>query len=97
MLLTPSMHTSRVAVALGAQQLVQVVGVLEAEAPDGGAAGAGDLAAVVDRLVRPRVEEDRADAASSGITDMWMCVMLSAARASPLSRAERSGCCSICS
>ena len=47
-------------VALGAQQLVEVVGVLEAEALDGGAARAGDLAAVVDRLVRARVEEDRA-------------------------------------
>src|SRR6185312_1032172 len=43
------------AVALGAQQLVEVVGILEAEALDGGAAGAGDLAAVVDRLVGPRV------------------------------------------
>ena len=48
------------AVALGAQQLVEVVGVLEAEALDRGAARAGDLAAVVDRLVGPRVEEDRA-------------------------------------
>ena len=47
-------------VALGAQQLVEVVGVLEAEALDGGAAGAGDLAAVVDRLVGAGVEEDRA-------------------------------------
>jgi hypothetical protein len=47
-------------VALGAQELVEVVGVLEAEALDGGAAGAGDLAAVVDRLVRAGVHEDRA-------------------------------------
>ena len=47
-------------VALGAQQLVEVVGVLEAEAADRGAAGLRDLAAVVDRLVRARVEEDRA-------------------------------------
>ena len=52
--------TRRVRVALGAQQLVEVVGILEAEALDGGAARAGDLAAVVDRLVRARVEEDRA-------------------------------------
>ena len=37
-----------------------MVGVLEAEAVDRGAAGAGDLAAVVDRLVRARVQEDRA-------------------------------------
>jgi hypothetical protein len=47
------------AVALGAQQLVEVVGVLEAEALDGGAARTRDLAAVVDRLVGSRVEEDR--------------------------------------
>src|SRR6186997_3044476 len=47
-------------VALGAQQLVEVVRVLEAEALDGGAAGAGGLAAVIDRLVRAGVEEDRA-------------------------------------
>ena len=47
-------------VALGAQQLVEVVGVLEAEALDRRAARAGDLAAVVDRLVGARVEEDRA-------------------------------------
>ena len=47
-------------VALGLEQLVEVVGVLEAEALDGGAAGAGDLAAVVDGLVGAGVEEDRA-------------------------------------
>jgi hypothetical protein len=47
-------------VALGAQQLVEVVGVLEAEALARGAAGARDLAAVVDRLVRAGVHEDRA-------------------------------------
>ena len=46
-------------VALGGEQLVEVVGVLEAEAPDRGAAGAGGLAAVVDRLVGAGVEEDR--------------------------------------
>ena len=48
------------AVALGAQQLVEVVGVLEAEALDRRAARTRHLAAVVDRLVGPRVEEDRA-------------------------------------
>ena len=47
-------------VALGLEQLVEVLGVLEAEALDGGAAGAGDLAAVVDRLVGAGVHEDRA-------------------------------------
>ena len=60
MLLTPSMQTRRVGSRSAREQLVEVVGVLEAEAPDGGAARAGDLAAVVDRLVRARVEEDRA-------------------------------------
>ena len=60
MLLTPSMHDEARGVALGGQQLVEVVGVLEAEALDRGAAGAGDLAAVVDRLVRAGVHEDRA-------------------------------------
>ena len=48
------------AVGLGAQQLVEVVRILEAEAPDRGAARARHLAAVVDRLVCARVEEDRA-------------------------------------
>ena len=47
-------------VALGAQQLVEVVRVLEAEALDRRAACPGDLAAVVDRLVCPSVQEDRA-------------------------------------
>ena len=48
------------AVALGAQQLVEMVGILEAEALDRRAARTRHLAAVVDRLVGPRVEEDRA-------------------------------------
>ena len=43
-----------------AKQAVEVVGILERESLHGGAAGPGDLAAVVDRLVRPAVEEDRA-------------------------------------
>ena len=47
-------------VALGAQQLVEVVRILEAEPLDRRAAGAGDLTAVVDRLVCARVQEDRA-------------------------------------
>ena len=47
------------AVAPAPRDLVEMVGVFEAEAADRGAARAGDLAAVVDRLVRARVEEDR--------------------------------------
>ena len=48
------------AVGLLAHQLVEVVGVLEAEPAHGGAARLGHLAAVVDRLVGAGVEEDRA-------------------------------------
>ena len=47
-------------VALGTQQLVEMVGVLEPEPLDRRAARTRDLAAVVDRLVRAGVQEDRA-------------------------------------
>ena len=43
-----------------AQQLVEMLRVLEAEAAHRGAARPRHLAAVIDRLVRPLVEEDRA-------------------------------------
>jgi hypothetical protein len=46
-------------VALLGEQLVEVRGILEAETPHRHPAGLGDLAAVIDRLVCARVEEDR--------------------------------------
>ena len=58
MLLTPSMHTRRVGIALGGEQSVEVIGILEAKAPHRRAASLGDLAPVVDGLVRAGVQED---------------------------------------
>ena len=60
MLFTPSMQTMRVSREVVAEQAVEVVGILEREPLHGGAASPRDLAAVIDRLVRAAVEEDRA-------------------------------------
>ena len=64
------------------QQLFEMGDVLEPEPLDGGAVAPRHLAAVVDRLVRAGVEEDRPAPASSGITEAWMCVIVGRSRES---------------
>ena len=60
MLLTPSMQTSVGSTTRSSRSSCSRCGdVLEPEPPDGGAVAARHLAAVVHRLVRARVEEDR--------------------------------------
>ena len=66
MLLTPSMQISRVVERSCAEQLLEVVRILEAEPLHGRPARRRELAAVVDRLVRPAVDEDRAVAGQHG-------------------------------
>ena len=60
MLLTPSMQTRRVGSRSARSSSSRWSGSSKRKRLHGRAARAGDLAAVVDRLVRPRVEEDRA-------------------------------------
>ena len=76
---------------LGGSSSLEVVGVLEAEPLDGRRRGArADLAAVVDRLVGARVEEDRAAGRRAPESPtMWMCVIVGSASVS--SAAEQLG------
>ena len=53
-----------------------MVRVLEVEPLERGAVRAGHLAAVVDRLVARASRKIAPAPASSGITDMWMCVIV---------------------
>ena len=59
MLFIPSMQISRVFALVFAEQPLEVVGVLVLEALDRRAANRRELAALVDRLVRAPVDEDR--------------------------------------
>ena len=51
-------HQAR-GVALGGEQRIEMIGILEAKAPHRRAASLGDLAPVIDGLVRAGVQEDR--------------------------------------
>ena len=69
-------HQAR-GVAFGGEQRIEMIGILEAKAPHRRAASLGDLAPVIDGLVRAGVQEDRPRGRpTGGITDIWMWVIV---------------------